>query len=90
MDERFPESEYFPHYKLALHVKDRPGHDRRYALNIEKISAEIGWMPDVKLREGLDITINWYLEHPEWVKKVLNQPNYQQWLVDNYQGRDKN
>ncbi len=88
LDERFPESEYFPHYKLALHVKDRPGHDRRYALNTGKISTELGWKPDVKLREGLEKTINWYLKHPEWVQNVQNQPNYQQWLEDNYLGRD--
>jgi len=90
LDEKFPESKYVPHIKLTRHVKDRQGHDRRYALNTGKISAELGWMPDVKLRQGLEKTINWYLEHPEWVQNVLNQPNYQQWLEDNYLDRDKN
>lgn len=88
LDEKFPQSKYYPHLNLVLHVKDRPGHDRRYALNTEKISTELGWMPDLKLREGLEKTINWYLEHPGWVKNVLNQPKYQQWLEDNYLNRD--
>ena len=53
LDEANPSSEYYPHSQLIKHVTDRPGHDRRYAMNIEKIHRELGWQPSVDLREGL-------------------------------------
>jgi len=51
-------------------VADRPGHDRRYALNITKIRQELDWRPSVRLQEGLERTVHWYLTHPEWIKKT--------------------
>lgn len=55
---------------LIEFVADRPGHDRRYALNITKISQELGWQPRVSFQEGLDRTVKWYLAHSEWIKKT--------------------
>lgn len=51
-------------------VVDRPGHDRRYALDISKVSAELGWRPTVSLEEGLGRTVAWYRENPDWVRKA--------------------
>ena len=88
LDEKFPNSKNFPHFDLVHHLKDRPGHDRRYALSNAKISRDIDWNLDVKLREGLEQTLNWYLEHPEWVANVKKQLDFQQWLEENYLQRD--
>lgn len=90
LDEMFPESPLVPHINLVRHVGDRPGHDQRYSLNIDKITSEVGWKPTKNLRDGLEKTINWYLDHPEWVKNVKNQPEYQQWLKENYLERAEN
>jgi dTDP-glucose 4,6-dehydratase len=56
--------------KLITFVKDRPGHDRRYAINCDKIKKETGWKQEVGFESGLDITIRWYLDNMEWVRKV--------------------
>jgi len=55
---------------LIQHVKDRPGHDRRYALDAAKLRNELGWRPQVTLREGIPLTIRWYLEHRDWLDRV--------------------
>jgi len=55
---------------LIKFVKDRPGHDRRYALDSSKIQAELGWNPEHSLREGLPLTIKWYLDHKEWWQRI--------------------
>lgn len=57
---------------LIEFVPDRPGHDRRYALNIDKITKELGWKPTVALQDGLAKTVEWYRNHPEWVRKTKN------------------
>lgn len=56
--------------KLIKYVKDRPGHDRRYALNISKIKRELGWKPRYRFEEGIKMTIDWYLENKAWWKKI--------------------
>ena len=56
--------------KLITYVKDRPGHDRRYAIDATKINKELGWAPSVTFEEGLAITIDWYLSNAEWLKNV--------------------
>lgn len=55
---------------LITYVKDRPGHDRRYAINAEKLKDELGWKPDTDFSEGIKQTIKWYCDNTEWVKKI--------------------
>ena len=57
--------------KLITFVKDRPGHDRRYAIDASKIKRELGWVPEHKFEQGLRETVRWYLEHQEWVSGVI-------------------
>ncbi|WP_163407815.1 dTDP-glucose 4,6-dehydratase [Flavobacterium ajazii] len=58
--------------KLITYVKDRPGHDLRYAIDASKINKELGWKPSVTFEEGLEKTINWYLTNEEWLKNVTS------------------
>jgi dTDP-glucose 4,6-dehydratase len=58
--------------KLITYVKDRPGHDRRYAIDAAKINKELGWKPSVTFEEGLSQTIDWYLQNEEWLKGVTS------------------
>jgi dTDP-glucose 4,6-dehydratase len=58
--------------ELVTYVKDRPGHDRRYAIDATKINKELGWKPSVTFEEGLSQTIDWYLENGEWLKNVTS------------------
>lgn len=57
---------------LIHHVKDRPGHDRRYAMDFSKTTKELGYMPQITFKEGLAITIDWYLSHRDWVQNILS------------------
>ncbi len=61
-----------PRESLITFVTDRPGHDRRYAIDAGKIAAELGWRPEVAFEEGLKTTVDWYLDHPDWVAHVLD------------------
>jgi dTDP-glucose 4,6-dehydratase len=87
LDERRPGSPFAPHASLVQYVPDRPGHDRRYAMDISKIKAELGWQPVQSLETGLFQTIEWYLAHPEWVEAIHQQTDYQSWLERNYAAR---
>ena len=58
--------------KLITYVKDRPGHDLRYAIDASKINTELGWKPSVTFEEGLERTIDWYLANEEWLKNVTS------------------
>jgi len=73
-----------PYAELIKHVADRPGHDRRYAMNIDKIRSTLDWQPQHDLVSGLRTTIRWYLENPQWLQAIENQPGYKQWLGKNY------
>jgi dTDP-glucose 4,6-dehydratase len=76
-----------PHEQLITYVKDRPGHDRRYAMNIYKIQSELGWKPKYDLTKGLKDTVDWYLENMEWLQAIIKEKDYQQWVKLNYQQR---
>ncbi|MFN8295307.1 MAG: dTDP-glucose 4,6-dehydratase [Chitinophagales bacterium] len=58
--------------KLITYVKDRPGHDKRYAIDATKLERELGWKPSLQFEEGLEKTVNWYLENEEWLKNVTS------------------
>ena len=87
MDECVPNSAHKPHESLIQYVTDRPGHDRRYAMNITKISNELGWKPRRSLSEGLLKTVLWYLEHQDWVDAIQKRGDYQEWIDSNYEQR---
>jgi dTDP-glucose 4,6-dehydratase len=72
---------------LIRHVQDRPGHDRRYALNTHKIRRDLGWQPKHSLESGVLQTVTWYLNHPQWVAAVRQQDDYKEWLERNYGAR---
>jgi dTDP-glucose 4,6-dehydratase len=58
--------------QLITYVKDRPGHDLRYAIDASKINKELGWSPSVTFEEGLSKTIDWYLENTEWMDRIVS------------------
>jgi dTDP-glucose 4,6-dehydratase len=72
-----------PHDRHIQFVTDRPGHDRRYAMNIAKIERELGWSPREDFASGLRKTLNWYLEHRDWVDHVTSGA-YRQWVETHY------
>jgi dTDP-glucose 4,6-dehydratase len=71
---------------LITYVKDRPGHDRRYAIDASKINRELGWKPSVTFEQGLSETIDWYLSNEEWLNNVTSG-NYQQYYEHMYANR---
>ena len=87
LDDLLPRSIHAPHRKLIKYVQDRPGHDRRYAMDISKINEHLGWSPKYRLIDGLNKTIEWYLANPEWLSAVRNRESYQDWLNRNYKKR---
>lgn len=87
MDECLPDSPYAPHEQLIRFVADRPGHDRRYAMDITRISQELGWQPRQSLSSGLLQTVTWYLGHPQWIEIISQQKDFQSWLERNYEKR---
>jgi dTDP-glucose 4,6-dehydratase len=81
LDELQPATQ--PHNKLITYVTDRPGHDRRYAMNIGKIESELGWRPRETFATGIRKTIQWYLENPAWIQSVTTGA-YRQWMATQY------
>ena len=78
------EKEYYK--KLITYVNDRPGHDRRYAIDCSKIKKELGWKQTVDFKEGLLKTIKWYMSNPDWIKNVRTG-EYKNWITKNYSNR---
>ncbi|MEO1181759.1 MAG: GDP-mannose 4,6-dehydratase, partial [Cyanobacteria bacterium J06636_28] len=74
IDEAAPHLPMRPCRKLITFVKDRPGHDRRYALDSSKIRDSLGWSPQFSLLEGLGRTINWYMTHRTWWEPIIDSP----------------
>jgi dTDP-glucose 4,6-dehydratase len=87
MDEIHPGADHQSYKLLLEYVADRPGHDRRYAMDITKAKNELGWQPRLSLRGGLIQTVTWYLQHREWVINITEKPEYKAWLDRNYQNR---
>ncbi len=81
LDELAPGTQ--PYAKLITYVSDRPGHDRRYAIDASKIMTELGWRPAETFETGMRKTVAWYLEHQDWVAQVVSG-EYRQWLATNY------
>lgn len=71
---------------LITYVKDRPGHDRRYAIDCSKLKNELGWKQSVSFDEGLRHTVRWYLDNPEWIASVRSGA-YRAWIATNYENR---
>ena len=71
---------------LITFVKDRPGHDRRYAIDAGKLRQELGWQPHYQFEDALKETVNWYLDHPDWINDVRSG-EYRQWIEKNYSER---
>jgi dTDP-glucose 4,6-dehydratase len=86
LDELHPGSPVRPHEQLISFVKDRPGHDRRYAIDSGKIERELGWRPAESFESGLRKTVSWYLDNQAWVRSVTSG-EYRKWMDLNYQGR---
>ena len=72
LDEWRPRADGHSYAKQITHVDDRPGHDRRYAIDARKIQTELGWRPNETFDTGIRKTVRWYLDHPEWVAHVLS------------------
>jgi dTDP-glucose 4,6-dehydratase len=83
LDDFCPQDPVVPHRKLITFVKDRPGHDRRYAIDAHKIEHELSWRPKETFESGIRKTIVWYLEHEAWVSEVTTGA-YRQWIEKQY------
>ena len=86
LDEMVPESKFRPHRQLIQYVQDRPGHDRRYAIDARKLEGELAWRPEESFETGLRRTVRWYLDNSAWVAGVTSGA-YKQWVDRNYGDR---
>jgi dTDP-glucose 4,6-dehydratase len=78
-----PRADGRPYHALIRFVSDRPGHDRRYAIDASKIQTELGWTPAETFASGIEKTVRWYLDHPEWSAHVRSGA-YRDWLEQHY------
>jgi dTDP-glucose 4,6-dehydratase len=83
LDELKPRADGQPYASQITYVKDRPGHDRRYAIDARKIERELGWKPEETFETGIRKTVQWYLDHADWVENVTSG-NYRNWLAQHY------
>jgi dTDP-glucose 4,6-dehydratase len=83
LDELRPKDAVVPHAKLITFVQDRPGHDRRYAIDARKIEAELGWKPSETFETGIRKTIEWYLANHAWIQGVTSG-TYRNWIAKQY------
>lgn len=86
VDQLRPQPGSAPRRELITFVKDRPGHDRRYAIDARKISRELGWKPSERFESGLRKTVEWYLDNGAWVTSVRSGA-YREWIAQNYSER---
>jgi len=83
LDRLHADSPVRPHEKLMTFVKDRPGHDRRYAMNAGKLERALGWRPRESFTSGIEKTVRWYLTHREWIERVASGA-YRDWVTQHY------
>lgn len=83
LDELRPAAGGARYATLIVHVKDRPGHDRRYAIDARKIERDLGWKPQETFETGIHKTVRWYLDHAEWIRDVTSGL-YRNWMVKQY------
>jgi dTDP-glucose 4,6-dehydratase len=83
LDELRPNDAVIPHSELITFVPDRPGHDRRYAIDARKIERELRWKPRETFESGIRKTVEWYLAHQAWIEEVTSG-NYRQWITKHY------
>ncbi len=83
LDELSPRADGKPYKELITYVKDRPGHDRRYAIDASKIERKLGWKPAETFETGIEKTVQWYLDNQAWVKKVTSGA-YKNWVGKQY------
>ena len=86
LDELHPKMDGTSYTSQISYVTDRPGHDRRYAIDARKLERELGWKPAETFESGIRKTIQWYLQNPEWVQNVQSGA-YREWVSKNYAGR---
>jgi dTDP-glucose 4,6-dehydratase len=84
LDELRPRADGASYSTQITHVKDRPGHDRRYAIDARKLEAELDWKPAETFETGIRKTVQWYLDHPDWVAHVQSGA-YRQWVRTQYE-----
>jgi dTDP-glucose 4,6-dehydratase len=85
LDELRPRADGKPYREQITYVQDRPGHDRRYAIDARKIERELGWKPAETFATGIRKTVQWYLDHPDWVANVQSGA-YRDWVSKQYGG----
>ena len=85
LDDMRPRAEGASYASQIAYVKDRPGHDRRYAIDARKIERELGWKPAETFESGIRKTVQWYLDHPQWVQRVQSGA-YREWVQKQYAG----
>jgi len=87
LDQLAPNSAGLPYAAQITYVTDRPGHDRRYAIDARKIERELGWKPADTFASGILKTVQWYLANQDWVRDVQSGA-YLQWVEQNYGQRE--
>lgn len=88
LDDLRPRADGKPYREQITYVTDRPGHDRRYAIDASKIERELGWKPAETFETGIRKTVSWYLDHPQWIANVQSGA-YRDWLEKHYGGQHR-
>lgn len=85
LDRRRPRADGKRYHEQIIHIEDRPGHDKRYAIDASKIEVELGWRPKETFQTGLEKTLDWYLSNETWTSNVASG-QYREWMSKNYGG----
>ncbi|MNS95463.1 dTDP-glucose 4,6-dehydratase [compost metagenome] len=84
LDALQPRADGVSYQEQIAFVKDRPGHDRRYAINASKIERDLGWRPAETFETGLRKTVQWYLANSPWVEDIVNGAYHRSWIDQHY------